>query len=225
MAGNRKGFEEFVLKFMGKVTAGGGNRTIYKNIFSVMTDDDVEKLVVFLENGGALPIYSPNNVPEEMIDFDNIIAVCEEYGVSVEQQLVLIDDDTGLEFTTPETFYIGTTEVRKQRQMWVKKFSGAKDDSNIEDLTGQVVGESRATGLTAPEQQVLKYLGLPVLSQELYDVRGGDAGALDSYRNDLIQTGRTSTTQSLKNGSGVKVLSLVHYLFMGRHISNNLDQR
>lgn len=225
MAGNRKAFEASVLKFMGRATKGGHNRKVYADLFKEMSDEELDALVVSLEQGAALPIYTSNWDPNEMLSFREVQALAKDYGVALETQLIITDQDTGLEFITPETYFVGVTEIRKQRQMLVKKFGAAKDDLKVDDLTGQVTGDSRATGISSPEVQVLKTMGLTITPKELYDVRGGDLGALDVYRKELMETGRTTTRESLKRGSGVKSLQVAHFLLRGRHIDNNLQER
>lgn len=225
MAGDRKAFEKIVLDFMSKVTKGGHNAKIYKDLFGRCSDEQIEQIVVNIEKGGCLPVWASNWDSSEMLDFRNIQKLAKQYDVALETQLVIFDQDTGLEVITPETYYVGTAEVRRQRQMLAKKFGYAKDDLKIDDLTGQVMGDSRGTGISNPEIQVLLYLGLPTLAKELYDVRGGDLKALDVYRKELMDTGRTNTNEALRRGSGVKSLSTAHFLFRGRGLDNNLNQR
>lgn len=225
MAKNRKAFEDFTLTFMGKLTIGGGNRVIYDRLFKAMNDVQFEQFIATLEGGQSLCIWASNYDPREMIHYDNIIKLSKEYGVEIEQQLVVFDEDTGIKSLTAYKAIVGTAEIRKQRQMLVKKFSGAKNDHSIDDLTGQVMGDSRSTGISQPEITVLRNLGLQTMANELYNVKGGDNQALRAYKNDLLTTGKTTTNGSLKKGDIAKVLKTGHYLLRGRHIDNNMDKR
>lgn len=225
MPGNRKAFEAFVLDFAKQITKGGGNAVIYDRLFNSMSNKQMDEFVDRLEAGMPLSVWASNHDDSERLNYDFLVKYSKQQGLEIEQQLVVYDLDTGIPSITPITAIVGTAEVRKQRQMWVKKFNAAKDDSKIEDLTGQVMGESRATGMSIPEVQVLRNLGLPTLANELYNARGGDQDALKAYRNDLITTGRTSVNQCLKRGSIVKALSTAGRLLRGRHIANNLDKR
>jgi hypothetical protein len=225
MAKNRKAFEDFVLTFMGKLTVGGNNRVIYDRLFKSMNDAQFEQFIVKLEGGQSLAIWASNYDPREMIHYENIIKLSKEYGVAIEQQLVVYDEDTGIKSLTAYKAIVGTAEIRKQRQMLVKKFSGAKNDHSIDDLTGQVMGDSRSTGISQPEITVLRNLGLQTMANELYNVKGGDNQALRAYKNDLLTTGKTTTNGSLKKGDIAKVLKTGHFLLRGRHIDNNMDKR
>lgn len=225
MASNRKAFEEFVYSFMGKLTKGGGNRTIYERLFGGFSDKDMEAFVVKLEQGMPLCIWASSLDPKEMLDFENILKLAKEYKVELKQQLVIFDEDTGIKSMTEYEAIIGMAEFRKQRQMLVKKFGGAKNDHQVDDLTGQVMGDSRSTGLSQPEITVLRNLGLNILANELYNVKGGDLDALKAYKNDLLTTGKTNTNSSLRKGTIAKVLETAHRLLRGRHIDGNLNTR
>jgi hypothetical protein len=223
--GNRKEAEEFVLGFMGELTEGGGNRVIYSRLFEAMNDAQFGDFVDKVEQLGSLSIWGSNYNPKEMIHYENLLRISKKYGVEIEQQLIVFDEETGIKSMTPYKAIVGTGELRKQRQMWVKKFSAAKDDHSIDDLTGQVMGDSRSTGISQPEITVLRNLGLTIMANELYNVKGGDLQALRSYKNDLLTTGKTNTNASLQKGDIAKSLKTAHYLLRARGIDNNMNKR
>lgn len=224
-AANRLAFEEYVLEFMGELTAGGGNKTIYNRLFAALDNAQLEAMVVKMEEGMPLSIWVSNWNRKEMIDFERMMRVAKKYGVKIEQQLIVYDSDTGIKSMTPHTAITGIVRLRKQRQMQVTKFGAAQNDYNIDDLTGQVMGDSRSTGISQPEITVLRNLGLDIMANELYNVKGGDLDALKHYKNELLTTGKTNTNASLKQGSIAKVLSTVYYLFRARHINSNFNKR
>lgn len=222
---NRKQAEKYWLTLMKEITKGGYNYTVYRSLFDKLTDDQFEEFIVKLEAGGMLSIWVDNHNPDEYPVFDKIVELSQARGLEPEQHLVFYDQDTGLRYETPETFIVGTAETRKQRQMWVKKFGAAKDDTKIDDLTGQVFGDSRGTGISIPEVRVLKTLGLDLIAKEQYDVKGGDLGALDEYRKGIQETGHATVEGSLRRGTGVRSLQTAGLLMMGRHLENNLGER
>ena len=225
MSGNRKAFEEYVLDFMGEVTEGGGNRVIYERLFKQLDDKQLEDIVVKIEEGKPLSIWVSNWNRKEMIDFARMRRLAKKYGVVIEQQLIIVDADTGIKSMTEHTAITGIVRLRKQRQMQVTKFGAAANDYNIDDLTGQVMGDSRSTGISQPEITVLRNLGLDIMANELYNVKGGDLEALKYYKNELLTTGKTNTNASLMHGTIAKVLSTVHWLFRARHIDTNFNKR
>lgn len=225
MSGNRKAFEAYVLEFMGAITEGGGNKIIYQRLFAKLNDKQVEEMVVRIEQGSPLSIWVSNWNPKEMILFSNIQKLAKKYGVQLEQRIIVRDPETGIRTMTPHTVTCGTIAVRKQRQMQVTKFSYAMHDYDIDDLTGQVTGDSRSTGISQPEITVLRNMGLEIMANELYNVKGGDLEALKDYKNNLITTGTANVNASLRKGTIAKVLSSVHFLFRARHIDTNFNRR
>lgn len=222
---NRKAFETLVLDRMRRATKGGGNKVIYQRIFEQATDADIETMIQWLEQGNSLPVWSPGGIKNEELDYDTLMALCKLDKVKIMQRVISYDEDTNIMSMSPNEAIVGRSELRAQRQFWAKKFNAAKNDYKVDDLTGQVSMESRATGISMPEITVLRGLGLPIMSNELYNVKGGDQDALKAYKNDLLTTGKTTTDGSLRKGSGTKVLSTVHYLLRGRLIDNNIHSK
>jgi hypothetical protein len=222
---NRKAFEKLVLDRMGRVTDGGGNKVIYERIFKEATDEQIEGMVKWLEQGNSLPIWSPGGIKKEELRYETLMKLCELDKVKIMQRVISYDEDTNIMSMSPNEAIVGRSELRAQRQFWAKKFNAAKNDYKIDDLTGQVSMESRATGISMPEITVLRGLGLTTMANELYNVKGGDQDALKAYKNDLLTTGKTTTDGSLRKGSGTKVLSTVHYLLRGRLIDNNIPNK
>lgn len=222
---NRKEIESDILELAKRFTVGGGNHKLYSELFGHLDDAQFSKFWNSICDNKFIPMFVDNFNQKETISYNNMVLVAADYGIPLEQQLVITDPDTGLEFTTPETALVGIAEARKQRQLQAKKFGASKHDYETEDLTGQPTGDSKAGGISNPEIQVLLSLGLPTLAKELADVRGGDAGAYRAYKNDILTSGQATTESSLQRGTGVKSLQTAHYLLLGQHIDNNLADR
>lgn len=222
---NRKEIEGDILALAKIFTPGGGNHKLYTELFGRLNDDQFKQFWNQVCDTGFIPMFVDNFDMKETIDYDHMVKVAIQHDIPLEQQLIITDPDTGLEHTTPETYLTGIAEVRKQRQLQAKKFGASKHDYEVEDLTGQPTGDSRAGGISNPEIQVLLTLKLPTLAKELGGVRGGDSGAYRAYKNDILTSGRTSTESALQRGTGVKSLQTAHYLLRGQHLDNNLASR
>ena len=222
---NRKEIESDILALAKDFTVGGANHKLYKELFERMTDDQFKVFWNSVCDNGFIPMFVDNYDIKETINYDHMCKVALKMGIPLEQQLVITDPDTGLTHTTPETALVGIAEVRKQRQLQAKKFGASKHDYEVEDLTGQPTGDSRAGGISNPEIQVLLSLNLPTLAKELADVRGGDAGAYRAYKNDILTSGHATTESALQRGTGVKSLQTADFLLLGQHIDANLSSR
>lgn len=222
---NRKEIEKDILELAKAFTPGGGNHRLYTELFGRLNDDQFKTFWNSVYDNGFIPMFVDNYDMKETIDYDKMVKLGATLGIPLEQQLIITDPDTGLTHTTPETALVGIAEVRKQRQLQAKKFGASKHDHEVEDLTGQPTGDSRAGGISNPEIQVLLSLGLPTMAKELADVRGGDVGAYRAYKNDILTSGQANTNSSLERGTGVKSLQTAHFLLLGQHIDNNLKER
>lgn len=225
MLKNRKEIEKEILFLAKRITPGGGNHRMYTELFATMSDDQFKLFWNSVHDNGFIPFVVDNFDMKEAINYDQIVKLAEELNIPLEQRLVMTDPDTGLEFTTPDTALVGFAETRKQRQLQAKKFGASKHDRDIEDLTGQPTGDSKAGGISNPEIQVLLSLGLKTMAKELADVRGGDQGAYRAYKNDILTGGETTTQSALERGTGVKSLKTAHWLLRGQLLDNDLHRR
>lgn len=225
MLKNRKAIQDDILFLAKRITPGGENHRMYTELFEKMTDDQFKVFWNSVYDSGFIPFVVDNYNPKEMIDYDACVKLAKELDIPLEQRLILTDPDSGLEYTTPETCLVGFAETRKQRQLQAKKFGASKHDHDIEDLTGQPTGDSKAGGISNPEIQVLLSLGLKTMAKELADVRGGDIGAYRAYKNDILSGGETTTQSALERGTGVKSLQTAHWLLRGQLLDNNLNRR
>lgn len=225
MLKNRKAIQDDILFLAKRITPGGENHRMYTELFAKMDDEQFKKFWNGIYDSGFIPFVVDNYNQQEMIDYDGCVALAKELNIPLEQRLVMTDPDSGLEYTTPETCLVGFAETRKQRQLQAKKFGASKHDHDIEDLTGQPTGDSKAGGISNPEIQVLLSLGLKTMAKELADVRGGDQGAYRAYKNDILTGGETTTQSALERGTGVKSLQTAHWLLRGQLLDNNLHRR
>lgn len=221
----RKKIEDGILKFVTPMTPGGANRQVYKKLFQSLDNKQFEEFWGSIVKRGYIPLFVDNYDEKEMIDYEAVVRLSKEWNIPLEQQLIIPDPDTGIEHTTPDTVVVGIVESCKQRQIISKKIGVSKNDYNIEDLTGQPTGDSKAGGISNPELNVLIFLGLPTVAKELASVKGGDVGAYRSYKNQLVTTGRSNTNESLRDGTGVKSLQTAKWLLLGRHIVSTIGDR
>lgn len=221
----RKLIETGILKFAKEITPGGGNHRIYSNLFAVMNDTQFSLFWDTIKKRGYIPVFMDNFDQKEMLDYDYAITLGKKWDIPLEQQVVFIDPDTQIEHKTPEGTVVGISEVTKQRQILIKKIGGAKHDFDVDDLTGQPIGDSKGAGISNPENHMLLALGLPTMAKELTAVKGGDIDAYREYKNSLTTTGSADVNTALKAGSGAKSLVSASWLLYGRHLGNTMRER
>lgn len=224
-ASKRNIIEQGILEFVKEVTPGGGNHRIYSVLFKKMSDAQFYNFWDAVKKHGYIPIFLDNFDQKEMVDYDHMKTLSDRWKIPIEQQVNFVDPDTGIAHTTPNTAVVGIVEVAKQRQVVIKKMGAAKHDFDVDDLTGQPVGDSQGAGISNPENNVLVALGLTTMARELSAVKGGDIGAYRQYKSDLISSGTASVQGSLQAGSGAKSLQTASWLLYGRHLGSDIGVR
>ena len=221
----RKLIEQGILEFAKEITPGGGNHRIYSALFKRLNDEQFSSFWEEIKKRCYIPLFFDNFDQKEMVDYDKAKILSEKWNIPLEQPVQFVDPDTTILHTTPKTEVVGIVEIAKQRQVVIKKMGLAKHDFDVEDLTGQPVGDSKGAGISNPENNILIALGLTTMAKELSAVKGGDIAAYRQYKSDLVSSGSTSVQSSLKAGNGAKSLLTADWLLMGRHIGSTIRKR
>lgn len=221
----RAEIEKSIIEFGTAITPGGGNGKIYKSLFSKMSEKQFDDFWESVKKRGYIPVFMDNFDQKEMVDYDAAIELSKKWNIPLIQQVELVDPDTNIKHKTPEQTIVGICDVSKQRQIIVKKIGNAKHDFDVDDLTGQAIGDSKGAGISNPENHMLLALGLTTMALELTSVKGGDAGAYREYKNQLVTTGSATVGAALKAGDGAKSLKTGSWLLTGRHLDNTMGTR
>lgn len=218
---NRQAFIDSIISDLNKILPGNLCTPIYERIFAEMDDAAFERFVKRCEEGYIVPLIVPN-LKGPQIDIRRNLEIGEEWGHAFFEQIWITDAVTGLTHLTPKKYLVIEWPMRRQQQTLDKKMSVPKDNSHVDDLTGQVTGESKGSSVTLPELQVLFSEGLTENILELIKVRGGDSDAFAAYERSLINTGRVSTDVISQAGSRPKSTSTLSTFLTSAHLRNNL---
>lgn len=206
----------------------------YKNLIGNMSEKALEAWVTALENGlsenpdltqprDLIRLVSPNLDKANAISVERNIALAEKLNIPLFEHLYLTNHVTGQRFKTNRRYLVLDVPVRRQAQTLDSKISLPEDDSHIDDLTGQVTGESKGASITYPEVQMLAAQGLTNTLKEMLKARGGDETAWAVMKNSLLKTGDFDLDELDRLNTNAKVnQSFSHYLY-GMHIRNNVN--
>lgn len=212
-----------------------GTKTVdaYVNTINKMTDKELEAFIVALENGvsdnpdprkpmALISLIAPNLVKGPQLDVDRNLKLAEKMGYNFFEQLWLTDPTTGLTTLTNKKYLCMHLPVRRQAQTLDHKISVAADDTKVDDLTGQVTGESKGSGISYPEIQMLEAQGLPNTINELIRARGGDEEAWRIMKRQIIESGEFNNEVLDNVDTRAKVNKTLHHILSGMHIRNNV---
>lgn len=221
MAKNRKAAQDFILKYIEKITPKSGNRQFYENRFSQMNDKEFDQFMSDLESGKQKLFLTEPNF-KDTITVENNLEIAKELGHDFFQQLWIKGKKGFPDHLTPIKYMVVDLPVRRASQILTKKISVPKNQKVIDALTGQPTGESKGAKISYPELQVLAAMGMESSLVELMKYRGGDNKGHVAYNAMLSKYGRANL-DSLKNySSGVESTTTLKTFLTAAHLKNTL---
>lgn len=212
-----------------------GTKTIdaYEQAINKMSDKELEEFIQALENGvqdfpdpskpaTTISLIVPNLVEGPQLEVERNLKLADKMGYDFFEQLWLTDPVTGQTYLTNKRYLCIHLPIRRQAQTLDHKISVAADDSKVDDLTGQVTGESKGSGVSYPEIQMLDGQGLTNTINELIRARGGDEEAWRIMKRQIIDSGEFNNEVLDKIDTRAKVNESFRHILSGMHIKNNV---
>lgn len=220
---NRARAEKFIYKMIGELMPGDKhNVEKYKTLFARISDDDFAKYMERLGNGENILSIEAPNLSENKLTIENNFRVAEMLGHEFFENLWLIDPATGTEYLSPVKYLVIDLPLRRQQQMLVEKRSIPENNRHIDELTGQVTGDSHSSSLTFPELQNLRAQELTATAVELIKFRGGDTIAGQRLNRSILESGGADLNAIEALGpTRPKSVTTLRNLLFGMHIDNN----
>ena len=223
MKKNRKKTEEYILKYVKKLTGTDFNITLYKNLFKSMNDNEFDSFMVKLKNKETiLQIITPHDKGAVNIDLKNNLKVGSELGFEFFQHLMIGPTDTDPRRKTSSKVMVHMLPMRRMKQTIAKGLSVAESDKIRDSLTGQVSGPSKSSSISYPELQLLISMGMEKSITELIKFRGGDEGAMRATKQALLRYGNVSSAFVDQYSTDVTGTKTMKAYFNGMHMKINL---
>lgn len=219
---NRKAATAECLKWIDKMVPGGKAVKDMEAVLNSLTDEQFDEYMQKLDSEEEVISLAIPNLGEDRIDLERMLDLGKELDHEFFEQLWLTDAKTGVTYLTPEKYLVVDLPLRRQQQLLSKKISIPENNRHVDEMTGQVTGDSKGASLSLPELQILRSQGLdrPVL--EMIKVRGGDLKAFRAANRQIIETGGASIDSLMSAGTKVKSTETLSTLLKGMHIANNL---
>lgn len=219
---NRKAATAECLKWINELVPGGQCVKDLEVALNSLTDEEFDQYMQALDDGSEIISIAIPNLGTDKLELERLLKVAEKLDLKLFEQLWLTDAKSGVTYLTPEEYLVVDLPLRRQQQMLAKKISIPDNNRHIDEMTGQVTGDSKGASLSMPELQILRSQGLdrPVL--EMIKVRGGDAKAFRAINRQLIETGTAHLDSVLNAGTRPKSTETLSTLLKGMHVYNNL---
>lgn len=219
---NRKAATAECLKWINELVPDGQAVKDMETVLNSLSDDEFDAYMLALEEETEILSIAIPNLGKDKLELERLLDVGEKLGHSFFEQLWLTDAKSGVTYLTPEKYLVVDLPLRRQQQLLSEKISIPENNRHVDEMTGQVTGDSKGASLSLPELQLLRAQGLdrPVL--EMIKVRGGDDRAFRAINRQIIETGGASIDSVLGAGTRVKSTETLSTLLKGMHIQNNL---
>lgn len=221
---NRKAAEAVILEWIAKIDPSGRNTELTQEYFTQMDDTQFEIWMEAIRVGkDTISMVAPNLDPERKMSTANNLKLAPEMGVEFFQRVWVTDSKSGEQWLTPIKYLVCHVPVRRQIQTRENKMAVPKDNSTIDESTGQVTGDSGKSSISSPEMLVLVAAGLNRTVEEFMKVRGGDETALRYSDRAIMETGGVSLDQIAKLGTRARSTRTLSTFLRGMHFDNNYD--
>lgn len=188
---NRKEVEDLIYRVFDKLDPTGINTDHYRNIFSVMKDEEFAKFMKsFLDD-------EKDNFAFQLIDYENKLDMqnCEnaanELKIPLMEYVYLphLNRDHNNVVVTKEKCLVGYYNVKRTQQMLHKKNGMTINNEKVSMLTGQVINEDKNSRNSDIEATMLVSIGADKILQEFHGPRSDDMVMKREMEKSIAQDG------------------------------------
>lgn len=224
MSKNRKAAEKIIIDMVEAILPGGGNKEIYEDFFSKMSDKQFDEWMEDIHFGRERPfIYAPIN-SKVRLNIQRNFNIAKKIGHNFFER-VWVDhkDPNRPKYLTNVPYIIIEIPLRRQAQLLVKKISVPENNKSIDQTTGQPSGkQSKSAKITYPELQILMGMNLPNSVLELMKYRGGDKGGFNAMNRVISNDGSVSMKSISQYATGVESTKTLNAYLTSMHLKNTL---
>ncbi len=217
-----KKVQEYISNFVESVLPGGGNKEMYDQLFSQMSDADFKKYMDNVEERGYLDIIVPN-LSKQKLSTERNIAIARKLNHEFFERVWRKETDPDKPSHLSNVKYmIIKLPVRRQSQHSIKGISTTEDNKRLDQISGQPTGDSKSAKISYPEAQLLNGMNFPVSLVELLKARGGDIGMFNAMKSMASKTGSISMASIADRATGVESTKSLHTFLTCAHLRNTL---
>lgn len=192
MNAKRVAVQDRIIKRMSQWDPSGINAKQYADIFATMSDADFSNFMQKMISGENPLSGTKPNFSSVKAGVQHNVKLASEMGYEMYKRIWVEDPITGKRFLTPLKHLVYEVNVCRQTQTLDHKISVAKDNTHVDERTGQPTGDSRSAQCSGPELMMLKSRGLTSSITEMMKFRGGDNVSMRHLDNSIIRTGTGS---------------------------------
>lgn len=194
-SGKRKAVCQRIYEICDLADPSGFNSQYYHQLLDKMTDQQFAGWMQLIKEGKwQIHLVAPN-MTKHILTNANLVKCADKMGLKLMHRLWMTDKATGEKYLTDNEYLVLRIPIRRQQQFLDEKRSIATSEKQVDSLTGQVTGDSKAASFTNPEIQVLMARGLTKTLEEFINVRGGNIGNYGEFKRSLEENGSVTLNQ------------------------------
>lgn len=204
MNDKRKRIQDLIDKVLKAMDISGVNAEKYRKMFQVMSDqqfnqwitkflaDPKSNIRVDIEEFGA---------ESRKLKFENIEKAADILGIKLFEYVYMphLSADPNRPVRTKEPVLVGYLNIKRPQQMVMKKTGLALSDTNRDEQTGAMKGDSKGGTTTGVENELLAGAGADVILSEISGARGDNVTEYDNMLDAISRTGSVKL-EDIKTG-------------------------
>lgn len=204
-----------------EVTKGKPYSIEYEEVLRSMTDEQFDRMIkAFAEKRDFIPFVS-NGFTEPGVSIDNNFKIAPKFGFKFTEKIILTDPSTGLSYESKYEALNMMPNIRRQVQTGESGISVPGSRTVVDDLTGQVTGDSAAMKITNPEINGMKVREQWNSLVEFVAVRANQEAYNKAYTQ-IVDTGHCRLNDVISPDSRAKVTDTFSVFMSSMHFANNI---
>lgn len=192
MTEKRKQIQELIENVMIRLDPTGGNAQKYRNMFQTMNDKQFADWVTkFLGDEKANLRLDIEEFGKMRLQYENVEKAAAFLKVPIYEYVFMphISTDPNRPVRTHQPVMVGYLNIKRPQQLVTKKTGLAIDDTNRDELSGQVKGDSKGGMTSGIETELLSGVGASEVISEICGTRGDNIQEYDEMISQISETG------------------------------------
>jgi hypothetical protein len=200
----RKKIETLIDETMMLMDPTGINARKYRDMFQVMSDKDfkewIEKFLSDEKSNFRLDIEEFGD-GSRTLKFENVEKAADNLGVKLFEYVYIphVSSNPNRPVRTKQPVLVGYLNIKRTQQIATKKTNLSLSDTNRDDMTGAVKGESKAGTTTGIENELLAGVGGDIILSEIAGARGDNLAEYDGMLSSIAEKGSVKL-EDIKTG-------------------------
>lgn len=204
MNDKRKRIQDLIDKVLKTMDLSGVNAEKYRKMFQVMSDEQFSQWITkFLADPKSnirvdIEEFGAEN---RKLKFENIENAANILGIKLFEYVYMphLSADPNRPVRTKEPVLVGYLNIKRPQQMVMKKTGLALSDTNRDEQTGAMKGDSKGGTTTGVENELLAGAGADVILSEISGARGDNVTEYDNMLDAISRTGSVKL-EDIKTG-------------------------